>query len=96
MASEYFNIIASQLGMSVWLLIMILVWSLTWKLLALWKSARKGALVWFIVLALFNTVGVLEILYIFVFSKLRMNHKPVTKTKKKTRKKKSVKKRKKR
>jgi len=94
MASEYFNTIASQLGMSVWLLMIILAWSLTWKLLALWKSARKGALVWFIVLALFNTVGVLEILYLFVFSKL--DFKPVAKTRKKTRKTKSAKKRKRR
>ena len=75
MASEYFNIIASQLGMSVWLLIMILVWSLTWKLLALWKSARKGSLAWFAILALVNTVGILEILYIFVFSKINLKGK---------------------
>jgi len=86
--NEYFNMIAEQIGVSVWFLVVILVWSLTWKLIALWKSARKGELIWFIVLALFNTVGVLEILYIFVFSKLKMNSKPVAKTKKKSRKKK--------
>ena len=92
MASEYLNLIATELGMSIWVLVVILIWSLTWKFLALWKSARKGSVAWFIVLALFNTVGVLPILYIFVFSKL--HHQPVAK-KKTVKKKKPAKKRKK-
>ncbi len=90
MASEYFNLIAEEIGMSIWLLVVILAWTLTWKLLALWKSARKGSIVWFIILALFNTVGVLPILYIFVFS--HMKPAPVVKNKNKPAKKKSKKK----
>ena len=85
MANEYLEMVASQLGMSIWLLILILVWSLSWKLIALWKSARKGSLAWFIAIAIFNTIGVLPILYIFVFS--RLHHKPVAKRKKKSKKK---------
>jgi predicted membrane protein len=81
MALEYLNMIATELGVSVWLLCALLVWTLTWKFLALWKSARKGSIVWFILLAVFITVGVLPILYIFVFSKLKMNSKPVAKKK---------------
>jgi len=69
--AEYFSLIASQLGISIWLFAVIIVWSAVWKLLALWKSARKGSIVWFIVLAVFNTVGLLPILYIFVFSKMK-------------------------
>ena len=49
---------------------LIMIWSLLWKGLALWKSARKGNLVWFILLLVINTAGILEILYIFIFSKL--------------------------
>ncbi len=45
------------------------VWGAVWKGIALWKSARNKNLVWFIVLLVVNTVGILEILYIFVFSK---------------------------
>ena len=71
MATEYFNLITEQFGVNTFLLIIILAWSLTWKLLALWKSARKGSVIWFIVLALFNTVGILPILYIFAFSKIK-------------------------
>lgn len=51
------------------LLSLLLLWSLVWKGIALWKAARNSAKVWYIVLLLLNTVGILEILYIFVFSK---------------------------
>lgn len=80
--AEYFNLIASQLGVSIWLLVMIIMWSAVWKFLALWKSARNRNIIWFIVFAVFNTVGILPILYIFVFSKMKCC-KPRAKKKKK-------------
>ena len=58
-------------NVALFLLVIILVWSLTWKLFALWKSAKKGSVVWFIVLGLVNTLGILEILYIYVFSEMK-------------------------
>jgi predicted membrane protein len=64
----YLQGIAGSLGISVWLLVVIFVWSFVWKLLALWKSARKNHLIWFIVMGIANTMGILEILYIYVFS----------------------------
>ena len=48
---------------------LIIAWSLAWKAIALWKAARKGESIWFVVLMLVNTLGVLEILYLYVFSK---------------------------
>jgi len=51
------------------LLVLVLIWSVVWKGLALWKAARRGANVWFVVLLVVNTVGILEILYLYVFSK---------------------------
>jgi len=51
------------------IMLIIFIWSAIWKGLALWKSARSNHMVWFIILLLFNTLGLLEILYIFVFSK---------------------------
>lgn len=51
-------------------LFLIIAWTLVWKGIALWKSARKEHLVWFIVLLLVNTLGILEILYIFIFSNM--------------------------
>ena len=64
----YLTQISMQMGISPWLLIVLIVWSLFWKLCALWKSARKGSPIWFVVLAVINTVGILEILYIYAFS----------------------------
>jgi hypothetical protein len=66
----YFSTISTQLGISLWFLILLIIWEAVWKLLALWKSARKGSVVWFIALAVFNTAGILPILYIFVFSEM--------------------------
>jgi len=69
--AEYLTMITEQLGVLTLLLVIIFIWSYVWKLLALWKSAKKGSVVWFIILAIFNTVGILPILYIFVFSKMK-------------------------
>jgi hypothetical protein len=54
-----------------WILFMVLtaLWAVPWKGVALWKAARQDSKVWFIVLLLVNTLAVLEILYIFIFSK---------------------------
>lgn len=49
---------------------LLIIWSLIWKGLALWKSARLGHKPWFIALLILNTVGILEILYVFVFNKM--------------------------
>ncbi len=53
-------------------LAILVLWSIVWKGLALWKSAREGSKVWFVVLLIVNTVGILDILYLYVFSKMRM------------------------
>jgi len=57
------------LSQQLWFLIPLVIWSLIWKGWALWKAARAGSKPWFVVLLVINTVGILEILYIFVFSK---------------------------
>ena len=68
MWSNAFGIGQFNTGMSA-LFVLILVWSIIWKGLALWKAARAGSKPWFIVLLIVNTVGILEILYLYVFSK---------------------------
>jgi len=50
-------------------IILLAVWDGVWKLIAMWKSARHDQLAWFICLAIFNTVGILPILYILFFQK---------------------------
>ena len=50
-------------------LVVLMIWSLVWKALAMWKAARKGDKIWFVVFLIINTLGILDILYIYVFSK---------------------------
>ncbi len=64
------NAVSSTLGVPIWLLVVVIIWSLIWKGLALWKAARKNHMAWFIALLLINTMGIFEILYIYVFSDL--------------------------
>lgn len=52
------------------LILLALLWTVPWKGFALWKAAKKNHVIWFIVLLIVNTLAVLEILYIFWFSKL--------------------------
>ena len=47
----------------------LLVWSAIWKGIALWKAARNGHRVWYIILFVVNTAGILEIIYVLAFSK---------------------------
>ena len=57
------------LALLVTVLIFVAIWDGVWKLIALWKSARHDQLAWFICLAIFNTAGILPILYILFFQK---------------------------
>lgn len=52
-----------------WVLWLILLWVLPWKGVALWKAAKNDQKRWFIVILVVNTLALLEILYIFFFSK---------------------------
>jgi hypothetical protein len=70
---EIYQSIADYLGISLGsalaLMTILAVWTFAWKGVALWKSAKKDHLIWFVVFLIVNTLGVLEILYIFIFSK---------------------------
>ncbi|PIO08535.1 hypothetical protein COU59_01345 [Candidatus Pacearchaeota archaeon CG10_big_fil_rev_8_21_14_0_10_34_12] len=75
-----------ELPLGFWIVIGVLaVWEGVWKLIAMWKAARKGSVVWFIVLAIFNTLGILPILYIYIFSERKMKSKKRNLRKKKRR-----------
>jgi uncharacterized membrane protein len=53
-------------GMSLGVLIAFTIWSLIWKGWALWIAAKNNSKPWFIALLIVNTLGILEILYIFI------------------------------
>ena len=46
--------------------LIIVVFEIIWKLIALWKAARNGQLAWFVCIGIFNTVGILPIIYLLI------------------------------
>ena len=71
MVFNCFNWITSWSGISIFLMGILIVWSLVWKVIALWKAAKKKHIIWFVLFIFLNTLGILEILYIYVFSKMK-------------------------
>lgn len=51
-----------------WVIALMLIWTLPWKAIALWKSARANQLPWFAVFLVINTLGLLEMVYIFALA----------------------------
>jgi methionyl-tRNA synthetase len=47
--------------------IVFIIWSLAWKAVALWFSARNYQRNWFIALFVFETAGILPIIYLVWF-----------------------------
>jgi hypothetical protein len=50
-------------------LIVLIIWSVIWKGIALWKSARNNQKYWFVGILVLNTLGIIEIIYIKFFQK---------------------------
>lgn len=58
---------------NVTLLVIMALWVLPWKGVALWKAARLSHKGWFIVLFIVNSMAILDIIYIyFIASKYRV------------------------
>jgi hypothetical protein len=69
MAYIYPSLMLAKIGIGLGLIVILFIWSLIWKGFALWRAGRLNQPVWFVVLLLVNTLGILEILYLFIFSK---------------------------
>jgi hypothetical protein len=52
-----------------YLFVILLIWETVWKGIALWNAAKETQKYWFIAILILNTLGILPILYIFVFKK---------------------------
>lgn len=51
------------------LIIILSIWESVWKGIALWKTGRNNQLTWFVCILIFNTIGILPILYLLFFQK---------------------------
>lgn len=54
---------------NIWLIVTLALIEYVLKGVALWIAARKNSKVWFVLLLLVNTAGILPLFYIFYFSK---------------------------
>ncbi|MFH1509626.1 MAG: DUF5652 family protein [Candidatus Nealsonbacteria bacterium] len=51
------------------ILLLLTLWVLPWKGVALWRASKNQNLKWFIIILVLNTLAIVEIIYIFFFSK---------------------------
>ena len=56
-------------GMFLFPFILLTIWTVVWKAVALWKAARLGQKVWFVVLLVVSTLGILDIIYIYAIAR---------------------------
>jgi len=66
---NFYTSIIAFLNANPMVMYLLTIWTVIWKGLALWKSAQRQEKIWFVVLLIVNTFGLLEILYLFVFSR---------------------------
>lgn len=51
------------------LIIILAIWDMIWKIVAMWYASRDNQKMWYILLAIINSIGVLPILYLLVIRK---------------------------
>ena len=61
------------LFVAVILFIAVLVWTIYWKGRALWLAARRSDVPWFILLLIINTLGILDIIYIYFIANFKIH-----------------------
>lgn len=49
-----------------WIIVAAILWELAWKAIAMWRAARNKQLAWYICIVVFNTLGILPIIYLLL------------------------------
>lgn len=62
---NYQNFLSTQDPRFYIFFLFITIWSVIWKGFALWKAGRNNSPIWFIILLIVNTAGILEMIYLF-------------------------------
>lgn len=65
------NLSNSETPISPIITYIIIVWSIILKGLALWRAAKYDQRNWFVAILVLQTLGILEIVYLFRFAKKR-------------------------
>lgn len=74
------NIFSGRFGTV--LLLVLVIWTVIWQGLGLWRSARSGQRNWFIAMLIVNSAGILPIVFLLFFWKDRKEIKILKKLKK--------------
>lgn len=59
--------ITSPTGISI--IVLLALWDGVWRLLAMWKATKKGEKIWFVLLGVISSLGILPIVYYFFLAK---------------------------
>jgi len=69
-ATNIYTILADTFGISyesaILLFTVLSIWALVWKGIALWKSGRRTHMIWFVVILITNTFGLIPIIYLLI------------------------------
>jgi hypothetical protein len=64
------NALLAMIGWSmVTIIILLAIWEMIWKGIALWRAGKKQQLTWFVFIFIFNTAGILPIIYLILNKK---------------------------
>ena len=66
--------IYQQPAWMIFALLVIAAWTLIWNGLGLWQAAKNKQKVWFIVILVLNTIGLLPIIYLIWFKPREANN----------------------
>lgn len=61
------NFITGWESLIIALIVILAIWDIVWKLLAMWKAANRKQKGWFIWLGILNTAGILPIIYLLIY-----------------------------
>jgi len=86
MVGEELAMLVPHIKLFIAILVILFIWEAVWKVIAMWKSARRNQLVWFICITIFNTVGILSIVYLLFFQKNKNKQKAIPKSRKRRKK----------
>lgn len=65
------------LGNNPIVIFLVLIWTILWKGIALWKAAKLGQRNWFIVILIISSLGIIELVYLFGFAKEKLSLKEI-------------------
>lgn len=61
--------VGSFLGVTIIISVIIGIWEIIWKGIGLWHASKDNKKGWFIAILVFNTAGILPLIYIYLIRK---------------------------